>query len=99
MRSFSIVFVIVLGLSAFLGCKTDNNIVTAKGSLQEQGITSYQYGTHVLESSSRLYALRSSEVVLDSFVGEIVTIKGTKVEGYPIEGGPVLLEVHTIKED
>jgi hypothetical protein len=64
-----------------------------EGTLLEQGFTTYQYGTHTLGS----YALRSSTVKLDDYVDQEVEVIGRKVEGYPVEDGPDLIEVEQIK--
>ncbi len=63
------------------------------GSLTVQGITTYQYGTHVLSTDSEFYALQSDKVNLDDFVNTVVTIKGNKIEGYPVDGGPDYIKV------
>ena len=67
--------------------------VEASGRLQAQGITTYQYGTHVIPG----YALRSSTVNLDDFIGQNVTVVGHLVDGYPVEDGPDYLEVERVK--
>lgn len=72
--------------------------VTVEGTVREAGITSYQYGTHVLlgESGNLLFALRSETVTLDDYVGQRVTVHGARVSGYQngaVEGGPDLLDV------
>lgn len=95
-KLLSILLVLYISIAA---CNNDDEIVKATGMLEKQGITTYQYGTHVLKTNDRVYALQSSDITLDSFTNDIVTIWGEKIEGYPIEGGPVYLEVHTIKEE
>ena len=67
--------------------------IEATGKIQQQGITTYQYGTHCLAG----YALRSSVINLNNYIGQTVTVVGHLVEGYPIEGGPDFLEVEEIK--
>ncbi|WP_165499827.1 hypothetical protein [Pedobacter frigidisoli] len=57
------------------------------------GITTYQYGTHIINYGGKPYALKSSSVNLDIYVDKQVQIKGTKVSGYPLENGPELIEV------
>jgi hypothetical protein len=71
--------------------KTDNMEVT--GTIQQQGITSYQYGTHTLTNDDTFYALKSEAVNLDDYIDEEVTIIVRKIEGYPLEGGPEYLLV------
>ena len=61
------------------------------------------YGTHTITDVSLgiRYALRSeNEELLDSYVGQRVTVHGTLVPGYEngqIEGGPPLLEVTRVE--
>ena len=49
------------------------------------------YGTHIISG----YALRSDLVNLDEFINRNVTISksGYKIDGYPVDGGPVYIEV------
>ncbi|MFT6336607.1 MAG: hypothetical protein ACJATI_003366 [Halioglobus sp.] len=68
--------------------------VEATGTIQEQGMTTYQYGTHVIDG----YALRSSIVDLANYIGQSVTVIGHLIEGYPIDGGPDYFEVEEIKK-
>lgn len=83
---------------------TDNNKpsvgVQAKGMILQQGITTYQYGTHVLndKDGKTTYALKSETLKLDNYIGKTVELEGIPVEGYPIEGGPEYLEVTKIKK-
>ena len=42
---------------------------------KKQGVTSYQYGTHVMSD----YALRSNLVILEDFINRDVTIIGYKI--------------------
>jgi hypothetical protein len=72
--------------------------VTAEGTIKEQGFTSYMYGTHVLVDSNRktLYALRSESIDLDLYVGKKVTVTGVPVAGYPVDNGPVYLNVSSV---
>lgn len=77
--------------------------VVAEGTVQKQGITTYQYGTHVLidESGDLLFALQSDTVALDDYAGKRVTLHGVRVPGYQngaVEGGPDLLEVTRIDD-
>jgi hypothetical protein len=74
--------------------------VSASGIIQLQGITTYQYGTHVLldVNGNTLYALKSDILKLNNYLGKKVELQGMPVEGYPLEGGPDYLEVLTIHE-
>ena len=68
-------------------------MVEVTGKIQQQGMTTYQYGTHVMAG----YALRSGTIDLDKYIGQTVTLVGYRIEGYPIDGGPDFLEVEKIK--
>lgn len=68
------------------------------GTIEQQGMTSYQYGTHTLTGEGSFYALKSDAVDLDLYLGDEVTVTARKVEGYPLEGGPVLLNVLEVEE-
>lgn len=68
-----------------------------KGVLSKQGITTYQYGTHVLTQDSTIYALKSTAVNLDKYINQTVTITGDLVKGYPLSGGPLYIEVKSVK--
>lgn len=70
-----------------------------EGMIEEQGITSYQYGTHTISAGDDFFALRSEKVDLDEYIGEKVTVHGEKVEGYPVDGGPDFLEVKQVKTE
>lgn len=97
----------LLVLSVFVvsmsSCSTMKNSATAKmltlsGTIEEAGMTTYQYGTHKIKSEDKIYALKSSKINLNDYTKKSVTIKGTKVSGYPLEGGPELVEVLEISE-
>ena len=67
------------------------------GVLATQGITTYQYGSHVIANDESFYALRSDVVDLDAHVGDTVTVTGYLLTGYPVDGGPLYLEVERIR--
>lgn len=94
----------LVGLATMTGCAvTNSSTVVVEGRLRPAGMTSFMYGTHLLVNSngSILYAVRGSdqtlESSLESFHDRVVRMEGRKVEGYPIEGGPPLLEVTRIR--
>jgi hypothetical protein len=96
---------VTLGISMLLvvvSCKkdTDSTEISAIGVIQKQGITTYQYGTHILINSNQqtFFALTSENVNLDDFLNKTVEIKGHKVNGYPVEDGPEYLKVTEIRE-
>ena len=69
------------------------NVVQISGTIEKLGMTTFQYGSHLIKSGNRTYALKSNKVNLNSFMSEEVRLKGTRVEGYPIENGPELIDV------
>lgn len=67
------------------------------GTIQEQGITSYQYGTHILTTPDQFYAVKSEVVDLNEHLDQEVTVVVERVPGYPVDGGPEFLQVLKIK--
>ena len=68
------------------------------GTIEQQGMTSYQYGTHTLTTADdEYYALKSDAVKLDNYISKEVTIVAEKIEGYPLSGGPDYLLVLEVK--
>jgi len=70
--------------------------LTATGTLEKLGMSTFQYGTHILKTQNKTFALRSS-FDLNPYINKKVTIKGEKVAGYPLEGGPELIDVTLVK--
>jgi hypothetical protein len=72
-------------------------LVTATGTLQQQAVTTSQYGDFVLtdEATGQLYALRASSVDLSALVGQRVTVPG--FENGKVEGGLPLLDVIRVR--
>ena len=78
----------------------NETVMEITGTIQEQGMTSYQYGTHTITTTDdEFYALQSEAVDLNNYIGEEVTIVAEKVEGYPVDGGPDYLLVLEVKEE
>ena len=77
----------------FMSCCKPVYQVSLEGTLESPDLTSYQYGSHQLTSTDSVYALRSSSLDLGKFENKEVNIFGQFVDGYPLEGGPVLIEV------
>lgn len=76
----------------------NNTSMKITGTIQEQGMTSYQYGTHTFTTANdEFYALKSETINLDEYIGEEVTIVVEKIEGYPLSGGPEYLLVLEVK--
>ncbi|MCX2574812.1 hypothetical protein [Pedobacter sandarakinus] len=67
--------------------------ISLTGKINKLGITTYQYGTHVINANGKPFALKSAAVLLDTYIDKQVTITGIKVPGYPLSGGPDLIEV------
>ncbi|MDX1603277.1 MAG: hypothetical protein R3209_09405 [Salinimicrobium sediminis] len=68
------------------------------GTIEQQGMTSYQYGTHTITTADdEYYALKSEAIELDNYLNEEVTIVAEKIEGYPLSGGPDYLLVLEVK--
>lgn len=81
-------------------CSQNNeSSIKLTGKVQQQGITSYQYGSHTLSAEEGFYALTSEKVDLDNYVGQEITVKAEKIEGYPVEGGPEYLRVLEVIEN
>ena len=76
---------------------TSANTVQLSGTIEPLGMSTFQYGTHLIKSSGTTYSLKSNKVNLDSFSGKVVTLIGTKVAGYPVENGPELVDVVSIQ--
>ena len=77
----------------FMSCSKQVYQVSLNGTLESPGLTSYQYGSHQLIRADSVYALRSSSLDLRKYENKEVNIFGQFVDGYPLEGGPVLIEV------
>lgn len=75
--------------------------ITATGILKKKEFTSYMYGTHVLTTTTmgndKSYALKSSKIDLNKFIGQTVTVTGEWVDGTPVNGGPKLIDVSSIR--
>ena len=93
--------VLIAGMSACSSVKNGSNsdTVNLKGIVEELGMTTFQYGTHKLNAGGKTYALRSKNVNLDGYLMKSVRLVGSRVEGYPLEGGPELIEVLEISMD
>ena len=83
-------------LFLLMSCSQTVYQVSLEGTLITPGLTSYQYGSHQLISIDSLYALRSSSLDLRKYETKEVIILGQLVNGYPLEGGPALIEVNKV---
>lgn len=96
-----LLILLMLGITA-VGCGTtkqsdNSSTLTLSGKLEEMGMTTFQYGTHKLQSEGKTYALKSS-LDLNRYINKEVTIKGSRVAGYPVENGPDFIEVSAVTE-
>lgn len=92
MIKFSLVVLLMLAW-----CSSPADEVKRSGILIKPEATYYMYGTHALEDKGKIrVALKSSTIDLDDFIGKKVQIIGTPVPGYPLSGGPELVEVQKI---
>ncbi len=101
MKFISITAAVVLTLFAAT-CNNksqNNNTMEVTGTLEAIQMTSWQYGTHTISNDTTFYALRSEKINLESYQGKTITITATKIEGYPVDGGPEFLDVEKVKED
>lgn len=73
------------------------NTITLTGKVEKLGLTPFRYGSHSIKMQGQIYAIKSTSINLDNYLDRQVTIKGVKVAGYPLEGGPELIEVTDIK--
>ena len=94
------IFLFIL-VSTIVGCKTikpssEKNVLILKGTVEKMGMSTFQYGTHLLKADNKTYALKTATIKLDDYVGKEVSIKGSKVEGYPVENGPELIDVKKV---
>ncbi|MEJ2884750.1 hypothetical protein [Pedobacter sp. GR22-6] len=86
---------------AVAGCgtmkeKKNAGTVQLSGKIEKLEMSTFQYGTHVLKQGEKIFALRSDKVKLDTYVDKEVTVKGLKVEGYPVENGPDFIDVQEV---
>jgi hypothetical protein len=79
-------------------CNSPAQDIRLTGTLIKPEATAYMYGTHALQKNNQIAAaLQSKSINLDNFIGKKVRIRARKLEGYPLDGGPVFLEVIEIK--
>lgn len=89
-----ITILLILGLLISCSSMKSKDQLRITGLIEQQQITSYQYGTHTISGENGIfYALKSETVDLDDFLGQTVTIIAERIEGYPVDGGPPYLNV------
>ncbi len=98
MKRLAILVMVVAIALALAAPVLGQESVAATGTIEEAGVTTYMYGTHVIvdEQTGAFYALGSETVDLGYHAGQRVTVYGTLVPGYEygqVEGGPPLVDV------
>lgn len=89
---------VALSLLVLAWCNTPDNEVQLSGIITKPEVTNYMYGTHALERDGKIrFALKSDAIDLDTYIGKRVQLSGIRVPGYPLSGGPDLIEVRKIK--
>jgi hypothetical protein len=98
------IFITLICLMTLWSCQKektaepDDALLSFSGTLSKMDYaTVFQYGTHFLECADTSFALESSLIDLDQFDGSRVTISAKKIEGYPVDFGPVFLDVMAVK--
>lgn len=89
---------ILIFFAATCSSSRQNDKMELTGTIQEQGITSYQYGTHVLRMPNDFYALKSDAVDLNEYLNEEVTVVAERIPDYPVDGGPEYLLVLEVRD-
>jgi hypothetical protein len=84
--------------SAHLVEPTACSCMTSTGTIQRAEVTTYMYGEYILVDGSgkTLYALTSHTLDLSQYIGRNVKITGTFIDGYPVDGGPLFLDVQSV---
>ncbi|MCB7482039.1 hypothetical protein [Christiangramia sediminis] len=95
--AISLIFLLLI--QSACGSVNTDDAQQYSGILKPAGITSYQYGTHRLETSDTFYALKSDQIDLKVYEDEKVTITASKIQGYPVDGGPVYLDVKNVDRE
>lgn len=97
-----LLILLAMGIT-FAGCSTaksgsgNTNLIELTGKIEKLGMSTFQYGSHTIQANGKTYALKSTKVNLDEYSDKEVILKGTKVAGYPVDNGPELLEVASLK--
>jgi len=104
-RLFAILLAAWTGLGAEQPSQKDDEVgkemaqsIRAEGVIEKRRITTYQYGTHALTDGGKtLFALRGDGMKLEDYVGKRVRIRGSRIAGYPISGGPDYLDIKRVE--
>lgn len=90
-----VTFLLIFSIAC--GSSNNDNSKEYSGTIEKTGITAYQYGSHRLITDRERFALKSEDVDLSQYEGQKVIIKAKKIEDYPIDAGPVYLNVISVK--
>src|SRR5436853_69927 len=75
------------------GSESNNYPFKTEGVIQKSGFTTYMYGSHTISNNGKTFALQSTRINLDLYINKRVIVKGSRVEGYPVDDGPELIDV------
>lgn len=90
--------VAIATLALFTSCSTNKKLMEVTGTVERLEMSTFQYGTHTIKTEDSFYAIKSKKVDLNDYNAKIVTIVGEKIEGYPVDGGPVYIDVVKVKK-
>lgn len=101
----STIVIVMISLMALWSCQKENEVQPDETLVSVSGIirpidycTVYMYGSHTLETADSLFALESFTIDLNQYLEEPVTVSAKIIEGYPIDFGPVYLEVISVRK-
>jgi hypothetical protein len=99
-RTIRIFLLYLVFVFVSFSCDDDSSVSMqiSEGFIVETKASTYQYGTHTLQTNTGevLYALRSNSVNLYQYNDTYVIIKGSLINGYPVDGGPEYLDVKSL---
>ncbi len=91
--------ILLLALNVISCHKILDHRIREKGVVERQGITTYQYGSHVLVQDNNRYVLVSDRVDLDQYLNQEVTVFAKRIDAKELpEKGPDLYEVKRVRE-
>lgn len=95
MKKLFLLFVLLLFFTSCNSIVDSNGINEKSGTLRKIEVSTWMYGTHTLddESGRPVYALTSKTIDLSLYENKKVVVSGDLVKGYPVDGGPVYLNV------
>lgn len=77
--------------------KSGDTLISLSGIIEKMDyLTCYMYGSHTLETADSLFALESFTIDLDQYHEVPVTVSAKIMKGYPIDFGPVCLDVVSV---